>query len=284
MICKNKFANPTPMGYSDINLVIELELDGGVRYLCEVQLNLQLMVDAKKEAHKPYGHPRGAAQDLQASGADPDQLEAYIAGRLNNSALDVAVAALSKKADGLFLYARLLAEDLEARRRRRAARLCRARRAAGGPGRVYAASFGRAFPEGGDGAATGGALVELIAAAMEPITPAMAAAVLLGRGATLLETTALLFPERDGKLHVFHKTVVDWLTGEVAGGSSLASRSAEFGVGGRGHAALAAGFEAWLGRASGRRRDRGLLASARRPACPEPMGRPPGRRRSTRPA
>ena len=42
--------------------------------------------------------------------------------------------------------------------------------------------------------------------------------------------------------------MVDWLTGEVADGSSLKSRSAEFSVErGDGHAKLAAGFEAWLG-------------------------------------
>ena len=29
VVCKNKFANPTPMGYSDINLVVELVLDEG---------------------------------------------------------------------------------------------------------------------------------------------------------------------------------------------------------------------------------------------------------------
>ena len=171
-----------------------------------------------------------------------------------NEALDVAVAALSKKADGLFLYARLLAEDLEAK-----ARAGEQLDFAGldalpaGLDEVYAANFRRAFPEGRAGAAwkEASALVELIAAAMEPITPAMAAAVLDWDAATqerVLETAALLFPERDGKLHVFHKTVVDWLTGEVADGSSLASRSAEFGVErGAGHAALAAGFEAWLG-------------------------------------
>ena len=37
----------------------------------------------------------------------------------------------------------------------------------------------------------------------------------------ILEATALLFPVRDGKFHVFHKTIVDWLTGEITDGSSV---------------------------------------------------------------
>ena len=39
--------------------------------------------------------------------------------------------------------------------------------------------------------------------------------------AGVLEATSLLFPVREGLFHVFHKTVVDWLTGEITEGSSL---------------------------------------------------------------
>ena len=114
-------------------------------------------------------------------------------------------------------------------------------------------NFKRAFPKGADDAAWTAArpLIELIAAAMEPITQAMAAA-LLGWDAAqqerVLEATALLFPVRDGKFHVFHKTAVDWLTGEITADSSLKSRSDVFRVERRnGHATLATGFVAWLG-------------------------------------
>ena len=86
---------------------------------------------------------------------------------------------------------------------------------------------------------------------MEPITQVMAAA-LLGWDAAqqerVLEATALLFPVRDGKFHVFHKTAVDWLTGEITADSSLKSRSNVFCVERRnGHMTLAKGFVAWLG-------------------------------------
>ena len=72
-------------------------------------------------------------------------------------------------------------------------------------------------------------LVELVVAAMEPITPAMAAELLEWDGETterVLERTALLFPVRDGRLTVFHKTVVDWLTGDES--ASIAECSAEY--------------------------------------------------------
>ena len=187
-------------------------------------------------------------------GRHPGELEAFIVGRLNSSALDAAVAALSAKADGLFLYAHLLAQHLDTE-----AEAGRAIDFAGldalptGLDEVYAVNFNRAFPEGTDDAAWKVArpLIEQIAAAMEPITQVMAAA-LLGWDAAqqerVLEATALLFPVRDGKFHVFHKTAVDWLTGEITADSSLKSRSDVFRVERRnGHATLATGFVAWLG-------------------------------------
>jgi hypothetical protein len=70
-----------------------------------------------------------------------------------------------------------------------------------GLGEVYAVNFERAFPEGQEDSAWTEAkrLVELIAAAREPITVAMAAALLrcdCGQQERVLETTALLFPFR----------------------------------------------------------------------------------------
>ena len=58
----------------------------------------------------------------------------------------------------------------------------------------------------------------------------------------------MLFPVRDGKFHVFHKTAVDWLTGEITADSSLKASSDVFRVERHnGHATLATGFVAWLG-------------------------------------
>ena len=85
---------------------------------------------------------------------------------------------------------------------------------------------------------------------MEPLAVTMVE-LLLGwspeKSERVREATALLFPERDGKFHVFHKTVVDWLTGEVSNGSSVSAQSEEFNVRRHlGHRSLANGFLAWL--------------------------------------
>ena len=39
VVVKNKYKFPTPMGYSDLNLVVEVTLGDGTPYLCEMQLN-----------------------------------------------------------------------------------------------------------------------------------------------------------------------------------------------------------------------------------------------------
>jgi hypothetical protein len=173
-------------------------------------------------------------------------------GRLSTSSLDAAVEALSAKAEGLFLYAYMLGQHLESEAKNGLEiHFENLDSLPAGLGEVYAVNFKRAFPEGQlDPAWTEAKpLVELIAAAREPITGAMAAA-LLGwddlKQRRVIETTALLFPVRDGKFHVFHKTLVDWLTGEITDGSSIRGPSAEFKVQRKdGHAMLAEGFIAW---------------------------------------
>ena len=102
------------MGYSDFNVVVGVQLADGVEYMCEVQLNLQQMTDAKQLAHGPYETIRSRLPLLcSGTGVEAAVLENFVAGRLNTSALDGAVAALSARADGLFLYAFLLAQHLD---------------------------------------------------------------------------------------------------------------------------------------------------------------------------
>ena len=209
VVVKNKYKFPTPMGYSDLNLVVAVKLRDGTPYLCEMQLNLIAMLDAKNEAHEHYEIIRSKLPELcRGTPVDADKLESFISGRLNNSALDSAVAALSLRADGLFLYAHLLAEHLE--------------RAGGeidfgsldalpaGLGEVYATNFRRAFPDGADddGWAAALPLVELVAAAPEPMKVETAKAMLGITGdARVFELTSLFFPVRDDLIHVLHKTV-----------------------------------------------------------------------------
>ena len=102
------------MGYCDLNFIVELTLKDGTPYLAEVQVNHDAMLEAKSEAHTHYEVVRKRLPELcTGSKVDPGELEAFIVDRLNSSALDAAVAALSAKADGLFLYAHLLAQHLD---------------------------------------------------------------------------------------------------------------------------------------------------------------------------
>jgi hypothetical protein len=200
---KNKYASPTPMGYSDFNSCAGVVLSDGTRYVCEIQLNHLDMLEAKKEAHVHYEKVREELPALcQGTKVDAGELEAFIVGRLSTSSLDAAVDALSAKAEGLFLYAYMLGQHLESEAKKgREIHFENLDSLPAGLGEVYAVNFERAFPEGQEDPAWTKAkpLVELIAAAREPITVAMAAALLRwdgGQQERVLETTALLFPFR----------------------------------------------------------------------------------------
>ena len=75
----------------------------------EAYEHAQRLLTAKHDAHAHYEIVRSELPKLcKASGVEggtAEKLEAYIIGRLNASALDGAVAALSAKAEGLFLCA-----------------------------------------------------------------------------------------------------------------------------------------------------------------------------------
>ena len=75
---------------------------------------------------------------------------------------------------------------------------------------MYATNFRRAFPDGADddGWAAALPLVELVAAAPEPMKVETAKAMLGITGdARVFELTSLFFPVRDDLIHVLHKTV-----------------------------------------------------------------------------
>ena len=91
---------------------------------------------------------------------------------------------------------------------------------------MYAENFARAFPGGAEDAgwARSKQLIALVVAAREPL-PADLAARVLGWSAADADRaradTALLFPVREGRFHVLHKSVVDWLTSGRAGGFAV---------------------------------------------------------------
>lgn len=232
------------MGYRDLNLIVSVVLkdedphpDKGkheinpvtqqpypheTTYLCEVQINHLKMLEAKKLAHKDYEVVRTLLPEIcEGTGVDPGLLEAFIVQRLNSGSLDFAVRALSKKAGGLFLFARLLEQQLEADvAAGRVVDFSQLHGLPNGLAEVYETNFTRAFPSGPGGPEWAAArpLIELISAAQEPLTLSLVYKILDWTDKQrdmVLDATGTLFPVREKRFHVFHKTVVDWLTGQV---------------------------------------------------------------------
>ena len=214
---KNKFASPTPMGYRDFNLNVRVPLDDGSTHIAEFQVNLNCVLAAKKIAHKQYEVIRAALPAMcMGTSVEAEALEAFISERLNSSALDAAVGALERKADGLMLYARLIADQLEATSGKIDFASVGALPA--GLDEIYAENFRRVFVDDGvwrDALP----LVELICAAAEPLTVDAASGSLgwdRARCKNICDGVSLLFPLReDGVIGVLHKTVTDWLAGEA---------------------------------------------------------------------
>ena len=213
---KNKFAHPTPLGYRDMNLNVSARLDDGRKHLAEVQLNLKSVADAKHIAHEQYEVIRLALPKMcEGTSVNADSLEAFITDRLRSSALDAAVTSLERKAGGLMLYARLIADQLDAT----SGKIDFARVGAlpAGLDEIYAENFRRVFS---DDTAWRDALplVELVCAAAEPLTVDAASNALgwdRARCKKVCDGVSLLFPLREGEvIGVLHKTVTDWLTGE----------------------------------------------------------------------
>ncbi|CAH0369639.1 unnamed protein product [Pelagomonas calceolata] len=214
---KNKFASPTPMGYRDFNLNIRVRLDDGSTHIAEFQLNLKSIADAKHIAHDQYEVIRAALPDMcKDTSIGADALEAFISERLNSSTLDAAVSTLERKADGLMLYARLIADQLEATSGK--INFASVGALPSGLDEIYAENFRRVFVDDGTwGDAV--PLVELICAAAEPLTVDAASSALgwdRARCKKVCDGVSLLFPLREGDvIGVLHKTVTDWLTGEA---------------------------------------------------------------------
>ena len=218
---KNKFANPTPLGYRDMNTCVCVDLgadEGGKKHIAEVQLNLSEMLTAKKRAHVHYEKIRTVIGDACKELSDDvgEKLQEFIVSKLSSSALDAAVAKLVGKAGGLMVYAKLLHDQLKLEKETTGAvDFGKLATLPQGLDEMYQANFGRVF---GDVVKKGWRdakpIVAMIIAAGEPPPASLLRLVLAGDAFTsILETKmSILFPMRsDGLVHVMHKSVVDWL-------------------------------------------------------------------------
>ena len=219
LLCKNKYASPTPLGYSDVNTIFSVPISQGRRVLCELQFHMKDMILAKDETHVYYENIRVLLPRMCAGhdGVNKDELQGFIKKRLDTSVLDAAVEKMEANAKGLFIYARMLADHMKEQANKTGTFSFEDVLALPtGLTEVYQENFLRVFPEGKQDRLWKRCkeLIALIGAAKAPL-PVEFAQVVLGWSDTerveLTSKLSLVFPERDGRLHVLHKTVMDWL-------------------------------------------------------------------------
>ena len=76
-------------------------------HICEVQLNLPSLLEAKHRAHEHYAEVRALLPVVcKDAGVDPGELEAFLVQRLSASSADGVVELLADKSRGLFMHAR----------------------------------------------------------------------------------------------------------------------------------------------------------------------------------
>ena len=64
--CKNKYASPSPLGYSDLNLCLRVPLGNETTFVCEMQINHERMIEAKMYAHDYYEVVQGMIRKICA--------------------------------------------------------------------------------------------------------------------------------------------------------------------------------------------------------------------------
>ena len=195
--------------------------DGIEKHIFEIQANLSPCVDAQKQSHGFYETVRSELPNIVGDSADWKKVFRHISDRLNESTLDLTVATLIEKTDGLMVFAKLLADHLES--------------VAGKDGQVeveeleklpaglddmYQTNFARAFGKPTElGWRKAKPIVAMIVAAGEP-PPGDLLRRILGKATfdnVVLGKMSILFPMRsDGLVHVMHKSVVDWLAKDHA--------------------------------------------------------------------
>jgi len=105
---KNRFAFPTAMGYSDVNMSATLSLANGTKYIVEVQINHPEMIRAKEAAHPFYEIMRSKLPKLCVGTCiEPGELEKAIVDAINDrpqlAAMDLLMERVGSTADVLYL-------------------------------------------------------------------------------------------------------------------------------------------------------------------------------------
>lgn len=210
---RNKYANPTPLGYRDFNLTLKVTVAEGRGHLCETQVNLQDMLVAKELAHAYYEVIREALPKIcLESGIAEDkrsQFESSVMRMLQNSVLDSVVHELESKSNGLFIYAAMVAQQLAEEKDELMNISTLLRQLPSGLGEIYESNFKRMCERMEWDQLR--RVVAMICVTREPL-PTKLVQRIIGVGFDqIVEALSVLFPVREGRFEVMHKSVVDWL-------------------------------------------------------------------------
>ena len=139
-----------------------------------------------------------------------DELEAFLIRLLHSSVLDSALHTLEAKAGGLFIFAKLLQDQLQAQAKVGAINFSSLGDLPSGLDGIYACNFLRIFPTEVQWSSCK-AIVAMIVVASEPLPADIVERILGERYSETAAAMSLLFPVREGRFQVMHKSVVDWL-------------------------------------------------------------------------
>ena len=129
---------------------------------------------------------------------------------LHSSVLDSALHTLEAKAGGLFIFAKLLQDQLKAQAKVGAINFSSLGDLPSGLDGIYASNFRRIFPTEVQWSSCK-AVVAMIVVAREPLPADIVERILGVRYSNTCAAMSLLFPVREGRFQVMHKSVVDWL-------------------------------------------------------------------------
>ena len=129
---------------------------------------------------------------------------------LHSSVLDSALHTLEAKAGGLFIFAKLLQDQLKAQAKVGAINFSSLGDLPSGLDGIYASNFRRIFPTEVQWSSCK-AVVAMIVVAREPLPADIVERILGARYSETASAMSLLFPVREGRFQVMHKSVVDWL-------------------------------------------------------------------------
>ena len=169
------------------------------------------MLKAKEVAHVHYEVVRAALPEIcKGCKVNPDELEAFLTQLLHSSVLDSALHMLEAKAGGLFIFAKLLQDQLKAQAKVGAINFSSLGDLPSGLDGIYASNFRRIFPTEVQWSSCK-AVVAMIVVAREPLPADIVERILGVRYSNTCAAMSLLFPVREGRFQVMHKSVVDWL-------------------------------------------------------------------------